>query len=265
LELSNRIDLFNRMELITSANLAWKNALLNHSDFSFFYSKSKEFTSNVPASLQPEDPSLADHRLFALHVQLSYTPKQYYIIRNHRKELREGGWPTFRVAYRQALPIQGEEWSDFARLEGGISQDLEVGLLSQLRWSLEGGTFLRHSSVHYSDFKHFKSGPLLLDKAGFEDALMLMDYYEASTSEYWAGADVRLTSSYLLIKFLPWFSERLWKESVGFSYLYTPATPHYMQLGYSLEEIFFLMDLGVYVAAQEGRYKGFGARVNFRF
>ncbi len=265
LELSNRIDLVNGMELITSANLAWKRTLINHSDFSFLYSKSREFTPNIPGDLLPGDPAIADQRLFSLYLQLSYTPRQYYIIQNHRKELRDAGSPTFRVAYRQAIPLQEDQWSDFGRLEGEISQNMDVGLLSELHWSLYGGAFVRNSSIHYSDFKHFKSSPLLLDMAGFGDALMLMDYYEASTSEYWAGSDVRLTSSYLLIKFLPWFSERLWKESIGFSYLYTPATPHYMQLGYSLEEIFFLVDLGVYVAYQEGHYKGFGARVNFRF
>jgi hypothetical protein len=265
LELLNQIELFDGMELITSANLAWKRALTNHSDFSFLYSKSRDFTPNIPGDLLPGDPAIADHRLFSLHLQLSYTPRQYYIIQNHRKELRETASPTFRVAYLQAIPLEGDQWSDFGRLEGEVSQDMDVGLLSELHWSLHGGAFLRNKSLHYSDFKHFKSSPLLLDMAGFRDALMLMDYYEASSSEYWAGSDVRLTSSYLLIKFLPWFSERLWKESIGFSYLYTPATPHYMQLGYSLEEIFFLVDLGVYVAYQEGHYKGFGARVNFRF
>jgi len=38
-----------------------------------------------------------------------------------------------------------------------------------------------------------------------------------------------------------------------------------VQVAYSLDEVFFLMDLGVYVGFQEGSYKGFGARLNFRF
>ena len=101
--------------------------------------------------------------------------------------------------------------------------------------------------------------------ANFNYALMLMDYYEASTSDHWFSGDVMFTSSYLLIKFLPWFSERLWTESLSAAYLYTPAIPHYMQVGYSLNEIFFLVDLGVYVGFQDWDYKGFGARVNFRF
>ncbi len=101
--------------------------------------------------------------------------------------------------------------------------------------------------------------------ASFDHALVLLDYYEASTSDYWASAETYLTSSYLLLKFLPWFSERLWKESLRINYLYTPQTPHYIQLGYSLNEVFFLVDLGVFVAFQEGSYKGFGARINLRF
>jgi hypothetical protein len=208
---------------------------------------------------------LADHKVLSAFIQLIYTPRQYYVVRNYRKDLSESQWPTFRLAYQQAIPLQTTGWSEFARLEAGITHRFDVGLLSQMEWSLDGGYFLDHTSVHYSDFKHFKSVPLLLDMSGFDHALTLMDYYEAGTSEYWAGAEAKLTSSYLLIKFLPWFSERLWNESVGVAYLYTPQTPHYIQLGYSLNEIFFMIDLGVYVAFQEGRYKGFGARVNFRF
>jgi len=101
--------------------------------------------------------------------------------------------------------------------------------------------------------------------ADFDDALFLMDYYEASTSDYWVHANATFSSSYLLIKFLPWFSERLWTESLNLTYLYTPRVPHYIQVGYSLNEILFLADLGVYVGFQEGAYKGFGARLNFRF
>jgi hypothetical protein len=264
-ELFNQIDLANGLTLVTTVNLARKNALNNNSEFSIFYRNSKEFSPNVPEPLEPEDPALGNNRVFSVNVQLNYTPRQTYIIRNYRKQIRESTWPTFGLAYRQAIPLEGSGWSRFSRIEAGITHRFDVGLLSELEWSLEGGYYLDHAVVHFSDFKHFKSSPLLLDMAGFNQALMLMDYYEASTADYWFSASTRLTSSYLLIKFLPWFSERLWKESLALDYIYTPATPHYVQLGYNLNEVFFLMDFGIYTAFQEGRYKGFGVRVNFRF
>ena len=198
-------------------------------------------------------------------VRLDITPKQPYVVRTFRKDLRESKWPTFSLEYKHAFPLENEGWSDFSLLSADIRHSLDVGLVSTLDWFLGSGYFFNTSALHFSDFRHFKSSPLYIYMADFDDALMLMDYYEASTSDYWFHADAKLTSSYLLIKFLPWFSERLWKESLGLTYLYIPQAPHYIQAGYSLNEILFLMDLGVYVAFQEGTYKGFGARLNFRF
>jgi len=263
--LYNRIDVANGLVLTTSATYGRKNNLTNHSDFSFFYANSKDFSSNAPGNLQEDDPLLADQRQLMGIVRLDFTPKQPYVIRTYRKDLRDSRWPTFSLEYRQAFPLEGQGWSDFSMISAEVTHTLNTGLLSSLDWSLRSGYFPNTTALHFSDYRHFKSSPLYIDMAGFDEALMLMDYYEASTSDYWFQADAKLTSSYLLLKFLPWFSERLWKESVGLTYLYTPQTPHYVQLGYSLDEVFFLVDLGVYVGFQEGAYKGFGAHLNFRF
>jgi len=263
--LYNRIDVVNGWVLTTSATYGQQNSLDNHSDFSFFYRNSKEFDLNIPGNLQSDDSSLGNFQKLMGLIRLDFTPKQPYRVRTYRKDLRPSKWPTFSLEYRHAFPVEDEGWSDFSLLTAEIRHSTETGLLSSLDWSLGSGYFLNNSAMHFSDFQHFKSSPLYIDMAGFEDALMLLDYYEASTSDYWFHVDAKLTSSYLLLKFLPWFSERLWKESLGITYLYTPQTPHYVQMGYSLNELFFLMDLGLYVGVQEGAYKGFGARLNFRF
>jgi len=263
--LYNRIDVSNGLILTASASYGRQNQLSNNADFSFFFRNDREFSTNIPGSLAEDDPSLADHQKLMGIVRLDFTPKQPYVVRTYRKDLRQSKWPTISLEYRHAFPLENGNWSDFSLLSADIKHSVETGLLSTLDWSLGSGYFLNTNALHFSDFHHFKSSPLYIDMAGFDDALMLMDYYEASTSDYWVHADAKLTSSYLLIKFLPWFSERLWKESLGITYLYTPQAPHYVQMGYSLNEIFFLMDLGFYVGFQEGAYKGFGARLNFRF
>jgi hypothetical protein len=263
--LYNRIDIRNGWVFTASATYGQQRQLSNHSDFSIFFRKSKDFSANTPGDYPEDDPTLGDKRFLRAVLRLDITPRHYYVIRNYRKAMRDSRWPTFSMEYRQGIPLGDGNWSDFSQLWGGITHNAQVGLLSELDWSLESGLFLRKESLHFSDFKHFKSSPLIFDMADFDHALMLMDYYEASTSEYWTRADVTLTSSYLLIKFLPWFSERLWKESLGVSYLYTDGIPHYLQLGYSMNEIFFMVDIGAYVAFQDWGYKGFGARLNFRF
>lgn len=263
--LYNRIDIANGLVLSTSAVLGRQSTLSNHSDFSLFLGKRKEFTANVPPEIMPDDPTLASHQKLSSSVQIEFTPKYYYTIRNYRKAMRDSKWPTFSLTYTHAFPLETSGWSEFNLLEFGISHRMEAGLLSTLDWTVQSGTFLGTPSLHFSDYKHFKSSPLLVDMAGFDNALMLMDYYEASTAEYWVSAEAKLTASYLLVKFLPWFSERMWKESLVISYLHTPRVQHYTQIGYSLNELFFLADVGVFVAFQEGVYKGAGARINFRF
>jgi hypothetical protein len=263
--LYNRIDIRNGWVFTASTTYGRKRQLSNNSDFSIFFTNQKEFTANTPAAYPADDPTLADMQFLHTVLRLDITPRHYYVIRNYRKDMRDSRWPTFSIEYRQAFPLGEESWSDYSQLWGGITHTAQVGLLSELDWSLQSGLFLRKEALHFSDFKHFKSYPLIFDMADFDHALMLMDYYEASTSEHWASAEVKLTTSYLLVKFLPWISERLWKESLGVSYLYTPQIPHYLQLGYSLNEIFFMADIGLYVAFQDWGYKGFGARLNFRF
>ena len=128
------------------------------------------------------------------------------------------------------------------------------------------------ASVHFADYKHFKTNPLYLDMADLDEALMFSDYYQSSTKRYWVNLHASLTSSYLLIKYLPWFSERLWTESLDLSYLYTPGTPNYLQLGYRMNDILFMVDVGVYVGFREKTelpgdwgYQGVTFRLNFDF
>lgn len=268
----NRIDLVNGLEFNLSGSVGRRIALENNSLFSLTYRKAEEerFTNNQPPGRLPEAPELADQMRFVAEVKLQYTPEQYYVIRNRRKQYRQSDWPTLSVTYRQAIPLESEQWSSFSQLEASISQQRELGLLSEVDWSLRAGVFLDTSSVHFSDYRHFKASPLYVDMAGLDDALMFSDYYEASTKRYWAEAHARLSSSYLLIKYLPWFSERLWTESLDLAYLYTPEQPHYLQLGYSMNELFFMLDIGVYVGFAEdpeGRwgYRGITGRLNLRF
>jgi hypothetical protein len=273
--LSNRIDLTNGLVLTTSATFGLQNRLDNRNYFSFFFRNAEEerFTPNTPGGRPRDAGELLDHRRLMASIELEYTPRQHYVIRNYRKELRGSDWPTFLLSYRKAFPLKDSGWSDFSVLETGIRHSFDVGLMSRLDWSVGLGYFPDTASVHFSDFKHFKTNPLYVDMAGLDQATMFADYYESSTSRYWVDLHATLTSSYLLVKYLPWFSERLWRESLHLGYTHTPSIPNYLQFGYSLNEIFFLVDLGVFVGFRERSgegsqgwgYEGITGRLNFRF
>ena len=271
--LYNRIDPINGMVLTTYATYGVQRSLDNNSLFSIFYREDEDrFTANTPAGRVATAPELMDHSRLMAHVELEYTPNRYYVISNHRKNFRDSKWPTFSVAYRKAFPVESTGWSEFSMAEAKINHSFDLGLLSEVNWSLAAGAFLDTTALHFSDYRHFKSSPLYIDMAKLDRSLMFSDYYQASTKRYWVNLHATLTSSYLLIKYLPWFSERLWKESLDFTYLYTPETPNYLQVGYRMDEIFFMVDVGVYVGFREKiespgdwGYQGVTFRLNLRF
>ncbi len=269
-QLEHRMDLATGFVFYATADYRNRRELTNHSDFSFFYRDAKEYTTNYPEHLDSDQsgsdlPMFKDSRLLTGQVRLEYTKDHYYRLKRGRKQYFKSDYPTLYTAYKHAFPMDNSGWGDYSLLIGGLHHEREVGLLSKLNYSIEGGTYLHAGSMHFSDYSHFKASPLLFDKIGFSETFLLLDHYRASTNEHFFQAHAQLSSSFLLLKLLPWFSERLWNEAVSVNYLYTPSINHHIQAGYSLAEIGFLFDIGVFTAFENWRYHGTGLRFYLRF
>ncbi|MFZ5941691.1 MAG: DUF5686 and carboxypeptidase regulatory-like domain-containing protein [Bacteroidota bacterium] len=262
----NRIDLFNGLVLDFYADLARRNPLSNTNEFSFFFRNSRDYDFNLPGSLAENDPVLARSDLFGLNIFLEYTPGYYYEIRNNRKEMLETGWPTFYLNYRNAIPLGSSGWADFNFLAAGIRQRAETGLLSHINWSAEYGIFVSKNSLHFSDYKHFKSVMLPVDMQDFTNAFMLLDPYTAATSDWYFEGHFRFETAYLALKFLPFLSDKVWTESLQANYLRTPGINHHIELGYSMNSLFlYMVDAGIFVGFDNWKFIGPGIRINLRF
>lgn len=267
--LEHRMDLATGLVFYASADLQRRRELSNYSDFSFFYRDAKSYSDNVPANIDPSLPYFDDSNLFAAQAKLEYTYEYYYRLKNGRKQYFKSDYPTLYLVYRHAFPMEQAGWADYSRIYGGLQHEREVGLLSTLNYKVEYGRFLHADAVHFSDVKHFKVSPLLFDAIGFQETFLLMDYYRASTAGSYLEAHARLTSPFLVLKMLPWFSERLWNESVSVSYLSSEGIDQeirdHIQVGYSLNEIGFLFDIGIYAAFENWHYHGTALRFYLRF
>jgi hypothetical protein len=263
--LEHRMDLATGFVFYATADYRNRRELDNHSDFSFFYRNSKDYTDNHPAHLDPGLPVFDDSRLFSGQVRLEYTKDHYYRLRNDRKQYFKSDYPTIYTVYRHTIPLENSGWADYSLLIGGLHHEREVGLLSKLNYRIEAGAYLHTGNMHFSDYSHFKASPLLFDKIGFTETFLLLDHYRASTNEHYIQAHGQLSSAYMLLKLLPWFSERLWNEAVSVDYLYTPSVNHHIQAGYSLTEIGFMFDVGIFTAFENWKYHGTGLRFYLRF
>ena len=141
----------------------------------------------------------------------------------------------------------------------------DIGAFSELRWRIRAGGFLDNRNVPFYDFFHFNPQPLLVLINDYEDAFMLPVYYSLSTPEAFVELHIKYTTPYLLIKLLPGISNTLMRENISLSYLGSRNAPQYIELGYSISEILFFAELGIFVGFEDLGYKSIGGKLIFRF
>lgn len=262
---SNRIDIANGLVLTISMNYANRIHLDNSTDYSFFFKNEWDYEDNVPDNPYLTEYPLEDQKSLVVGLGLSYTPRNYYRIRNGVKRMAGSDYPTFRIEYRKGLPDFFESKADFGFLETGASKVHDLGIFSDLSWSIGGGTFLGRGNIHFADFKHFNTQeiPVLLDRPSH--AFMLLEYYKYSTTEWFTEAHIKYNTPFLIVKLLPFFSERLWKETLYGSYLYLPDFKNYIELGYGLSDVYFVADASVFVGFENWSYGRWGLKLSLNF
>ena len=259
----NTIDIANGLQMKVQMQFARFSHLQTHSDFSIFYSDSKSFSANRPKNDLYAGKTTNDMRAAMLGLQFEYTPEYYYKITNGKKVMQHSGFPTFHLQYRKGLPNVFHSASDFDYLEAGVRQNIEIGLFSEFQWNILAGKFLRHENMHFAEIKHFNAQkiPVLLDN--FENTFMLPGYYQLSTGKQFLEAHLRYTTPYLLLKLLPIIRDRMWNENLYVNYLYTPRHKHYQECGYSLGNILFFADIGVFAGWYGEDFHSVGVKLSF--
>jgi len=262
---TNRIDIANGLVFTLLFDYADRIHLENSTDYSFFFKGDRDYEDNLPENPALTKYPLEDQKSFIVGFQFAYTPKQYYRIRNGVKRTAGSDFPTFRLEYRKGLYEFFESKADFDYLETGISDSYDLGMFSDFSWSVSAGTFLSSKNIHFADFKHFNAQeiPVLLERP--RHAFMLLEYYKQSTSKWFTEAHIKYNTPFLIIKLLPFFSERLWQETLYGSYLYLPEFKNYIELGYGLSDVYFLADVGVFVGFENWRYGRWGFQVSLNF
>ena len=145
------------------------------------------------------------------------------------------------------------------------SRSISVGAFSNFRWRIRAAGYLDNRNLTFYDFFQINTQPLPLLFNNYEDAFMLPSFYSMSTPEFYVEGHLKYTTPYLLLKLLPVLSNTLMRENVSLSYFGSRFHPNYTEIGYSISEIFFLGELGVYAGFDDIRYKNVGLKVTLRF
>ncbi len=263
-EFDNSIDLANGLVLTSGGGFYNRTMLRNHTDFSFFYTDSKDFKPNLPVADSVYGTYLPNHKAAIVELGLSYTPKYYYRMERKRKVMVSSSYPTIHVSTRIALPNLANNYADFVAVEGGISQLIHSGPSNWISYSVSYGNFVRKNRLYFPDFKHFNTQliPLVFDD--FSNSYQLLDYYDHSTLKAWATGFAHYQSPFLLLKYLPFLSNRMWQENLYASYLYTKGRTPYWEAGYGLTQISLFGGVGVFVGFNGQKFSSFGIKASFK-
>ncbi|MBR8535929.1 carboxypeptidase-like regulatory domain-containing protein [Carboxylicivirga sediminis] len=258
--ISGSFDLIHGMRVNLSASYNWYRQLQNNTNWSIL-DQDKDYAPNTPPNDQVTPAQLMDQTDLFTSIEVSYTPRMRYSMYKGRKYLRGSRYPTFKVNYQRGINNLLNSDSDYELIRGTISQKKEWGIFNAFNWQVGAGYFTRNNQMHFSRFQHFNTSEIPVNFKSWENAFLLLDDYRYSTNDWYAKAHVSYTTPYLLLKFLPVLSNRLWTENLYTSYLTQPNYKNYVEVGYSMNQIFLIGSAGVFAGFEDGSYARWGFRV----
>jgi hypothetical protein len=267
-----RSEIVNGLTLELSSTYEDRRVLQNTTNFSLIKS-SKAYSDNIPVNeyLAPvSNPlnALRDQKHANFVTRFTYTPNQRYRIHDGYKSPRGSDWPTFNLTWKHGINEFGgtaDRFRHFDMISIEASKHRSLGAFSDFRWRVKAGGFPDNRDLTFYDFFHFNSQPLTVLLDDYQDAFMLPAYYSLSTPEFYGEAHIKYTTPYLLLKFLPVLSNTLMRENISLSYLGSRFHRNYTEIGYSISELLFLGEIGVYVGFDDLKYKSVGAKLVLRF
>lgn len=241
-------------------NFEKRTALQNTTNQGWF-NTGKEYTSNAPANVESVSTDFAENHAFIYNIGLTYKPWLRYGIRNGKKYIANPSSATFDIAYRSGVEVASFNGANFKHVEVGYNQNFSPGIRGKFFVDIRAGSFLETTPPIFIDFKHFagNESPFLMENP--VGSYRLLPYYLYSTYNRYASAQVLYQFRKFIFTQFPIMRLTGLKEIAYVSYLVTPSSGNYVEVGYGLDNL--LRFLRVEAAAQfiDGRYTGFGVKV----
>ncbi|NJO91706.1 MAG: hypothetical protein HC831_24130 [Chloroflexia bacterium] len=265
INISNSIDIANGLYLHTAVGLRNELMLGNYSDYSFFYNNTRDYTLNLPVYDAEALAKNLNNRETYFKLGLEYTPQYYYKVWGGKKHYQHSKYPTLFLNYRKAVKGVAGSDASYDFLEIGAQQKKEWGMMHSFTWYITAGSYLTKDKLFLSDYKFFNNQPLPVIFGSTKNSFYLPGLYENYTNKNYVEGHVTFTTPYLLLKYIPFISDKMWLENIQVNYLYTKQLGHYWEAGYCLSQIYAVGGIGIYAGFNGTQYQSAGVRFVFGF
>lgn len=251
LQLGNRIELFNGVQLLTSVNMYWREAL---KPSELLVKDMHQRTTAI--YLRPTYVS------FAPRVKLLCNPGQYYYMDGQRKVYLYSHFPTFSFDYERGLNgVLGSNGS-YERIEADVQQSIRLTPVSRLYYRYGGGIFTNQNTVYFVDFVNFSRANL---PVGWNDEISgsfhLLDNGWYNASQWYCRTHLTYESPFIVFPRSSKLMGFVHSERIYFSALYTTHLKPYMEVGYGVGT--YLFNLGAFVSNVNGQFHEVGCKFTF--
>jgi hypothetical protein len=236
--------------------LAERRSLFDNSDYSLYKKPERVYTSNQPENVEAGDGAFQNHQIAKLNTSFEWRPGLTYSIRNGRKSPNYERSPLVTFTYQKAFPelVASDNAAKFDLLEVGLKHDIRFGVSGKLDFNVTAGTFLNNDQVYFQDLKHFGGNRTIFSNFGPASNYRFMDYYKYSTNTNYISGIAHYQFRKFLLTQLPMFRFSGVRENIFINYLKTENSPHYTEIGYSLDNLFRIFRLELGVAFENGKY-----------
>ena len=256
------IEVINGLEVRLGGLYEWRQQLFNTTEYSFFC-RNKKYHPNEPNNPYLVDEQyLADGQAAIFNLGLSYTPQRRYYFDGRYKRTARSNFPTFSFLWEKGIPGVFSSVTDYDYLRLGMSHQIRLGILKKVQYNLRGGWYPRTKKMHFSEFQHFYIYDFNLIFKDFYNMYQTIKPYAPSTNEWMASGFVKYETPYLCLKYLPGLNKTLITENLYFSYLTTPHVKNYMEVGYSLNNIWMLGHIGIFVGFEQFKYANWSLKIS---
>lgn len=256
-----RHDLANGLNMNVMIDYSDNSRLSNHSAYSFINYEEKHILPNVPANQTVDASQLNQHESFIGRLELVYTPRNRYMVKDHTKIYAGSKFPTYSLIYRGGFAgIAGSD-SRYELLKAGIKQQINFGIDDHFSYQVMAGSFLNSKKVFFEDFQHFNTQPTGFLFSSYENSFRLLPFYEFSTQKSFLDGHATWQTRRLILKQLPLLrNSSLVSENLFVNLLCTPEIKNYVEAGYGISNLFLLLNVEAVTGFENGNFRSAGVK-----
>lgn len=235
--------------------------LENH--VSYALNDNKEFAPNIPAGFNEDSPALSEQKSFAWTAGVAYTKRMNKPWLQESPFLFLDDFYQFKLRFKHGVKGVLSSVSDYSKIDFTFHQQANVTPTSGIEWNVNAGYFFHANQLHFSEYQHFSTSEIPVAFSPFTGTMQLLNDYEPSSNEGFIHISGEYRSEYLLMRYLSLLNRKTWSESIHLNYFSrNPSFENYFEAGYSLNNLFFAGNVGIFTGIANGEFKSVSLKLN---